>query len=84
MMADDHRPIGEPGGDQVPRQFVGAPCRDRAVLVRPSTVASAIQTQAEFGVRVASMGQVITDTGIMRDMPNGGVGKTQRMSPVRW
>jgi hypothetical protein len=23
MMADDHRPIGEPGGDQVPRQFVG-------------------------------------------------------------
>ena len=39
---------------------------------------------AEFGVRVASMGQVITDTGIMRDMPNGGVGKTQRMSPVRW
>jgi hypothetical protein len=42
--------------------------------VRPSTVASAIQTHAEFGVRVASMGQVITAIGIIRDMSDGGVG----------
>jgi hypothetical protein len=34
--------------------------------VRPSTVASAIQTQAEFDVRVASSGQVVTAIGITR------------------
>ena len=62
---------------------LAAPCRDRAVQMRPSIVASATQTQAEFGVRVASMGQVITVIGIMRDMPDGGVGSTQRMGPVR-
>ena len=55
---------------------LAAPCRDRAVQMRPSIVASATQTQAEFGVRVASMGQVITVIGIMRDMPDGGVGST--------
>jgi hypothetical protein len=37
-----------------------APCRERAVYVRPSTVASAIQTQAEFGVRVVSSGRQVT------------------------
>jgi hypothetical protein len=51
--------------------------------VRPSTVASAIQTQAEFGVRVAAMGQVITEIGIMRDTPDGGVGSAHRMSAAR-
>jgi hypothetical protein len=35
----------------------------------------------EFGVRVASMGQVITAIGIIRDMSEGGVGSAQRMSP---
>ena len=29
------------------------------------------------------MGQVITAIGIIRDMPDGGVGSTQRVSPVR-
>jgi hypothetical protein len=32
--------------------------------VRPSTVASAIQTQAEFDVRVASSGQIVTATAL--------------------
>ena len=34
--------------------------------VRPSTIASAVQTQAEFDVRVASSGQVAAATGITR------------------
>jgi len=38
----------------------GAPCRELAVYFRPSTVASANHTQAEFGVRDASSGQHVT------------------------
>jgi hypothetical protein len=37
--------------------------------VRPSTIASAVQTQAEFDVRVASSGQVVTAIGITRHIP---------------
>jgi hypothetical protein len=48
---------------------LAGPCRDRAMWMRPSTVASAIQTQAEFDVRFASSGQVVTAIGITRDMP---------------
>jgi|SRR5580700_5292477 hypothetical protein len=32
---------------------------------------------AEFGVRVAAMGQVITEIGIIRDTPDGGVAAWQ-------
>ena len=35
----------------------------------PSTVATAIRTQPEFAVRVASSGQLVTAIGVNRNMP---------------
>jgi len=65
-VADDHRPIGEPGGDKLPRQLVGG------AMSRSRGVGAAFDCRlgypdaAEFDVRVASSGQVVTAIGITR------------------
>src|SRR5215472_15907694 len=49
--------------------------------MRPLTVASAIQTQGEFDVRVASSGQLVTTIGSTRYIPPPWRSAHQRRSP---